>query len=450
MRTLATSTIVIARHVALGCAAMLFAGCANTLMPTPVGFDKNGGDPFAQTPASLKSDSIKVFVAADRKPAHHDATQGDPPSKSGIDFFTSNRDSAMQLGRATVTINSKEPGWDYLVTESRTEQRTSDPTLTMVKYEPYGALWVGVPELDESEPGVEEASVTAFKAAIDEELAASSSKDIYIFVHGFDTEFGENMTLGAELFHYLGRDGVFINYAWPSKGSVFDYSADKSTASYSTRPFRVLLSRLAAKTTAHRIHILAHSAGAPIVVEALQQLRLMHFDEPNTATRDRYKIGRVVLVAPDMDLGSFVNAVADGAMSVPTRTTVYISSHDKALDISAWIGGFARLGQPLSVLKPQNIAFLREQEGVDIVDVFAAEQRNGSWLGHSYFHDDSWVSTDVLLTLGQGLHPDARGLTRDPNESDFMFPDDYPVKSSAAAIAAFKAKAGASKPLSKE
>jgi hypothetical protein len=41
-------------------------------------------------------------------------------------------------------------------------------------------------------------------------------------------------------------------------------------------------------------------------------------------------------------------------------------------------------------------------------------------------------------------------LTRDLNESDFMFPDDYPVKSSAAAIAAFKAKAGASKPRSKE
>ena len=135
-----------------------------------------------------------------------------------------------------------------------------------------------------------------------------------------------------------------------------------------------------------------------------------------------------------MDLGDFENAVADGATAVPERTTIYISSHDKALDISAWMGGFARLGQPLSVLTPKNIAFLGAQEGVDIVDVFLAERMFGSWLGHSYFHDDPWVSTDVLLTLKHGLLPDARGLVRDPEESVFTFPADYPAKAAAAAL----------------
>ena len=443
MRMLATSTLAFARMIALGFAATLFTGCANTLMPTPTGFDTSGGNPFEQTPASLKSTSVKMFVAADRKPAIHDVTRGDPPSKSGVDFFTSNRDSSMQLGRATVTFTSDEPGWDYLAAESRTERRANDPTLTMAGYTPYGALWVGVPQLDESEPGAEEATSNAFVAAIDEALAASNSKDIYIFIHGFNTEFEDNMALGAELFHYLGRDGAFINYAWPSKGSLFDYSADKSTASYSTRPFRMFLSRISKRTTVEHIHIIAHSAGAPIAVEALRQLRLMHFDEPGSATRERYKVGRLVLVAPDMDLGSFVNAVADGAMAVPERTTIYISSQDKALDISAWIGGFARLGQPLSVLTPKNIAFLHEQEGVDIVDVFAAEQLLGSWLGHSYFHDDPWVSTDVLLTLRYGLLPDARGLARDPKASVFTFPKDYPAKSAAAAVAVCKPGAAA-------
>ncbi len=438
MRMLATSTLAFARMIALGLAATLFTGCANTLMPTPTGFDTSGGNPFEQTPASLKSTSVKMFVAADRKTAIHDVTRGDPPSKSGVDFFTNDRSNSMQLGRATVTFTADEPGWDYLAAESRAEKRAGDPTLTMAGYEPYGALWVGVPQLDESAPGAEDATANAFTTAVDEALAASNSKDIYIFIHGFNTDFADNMALGAEMFHYLGRNGVFINYAWPSKGSVFDYSADKSTASYSTRPFRTFLTRLAKRTNVEHIHILAHSAGAPIAVEALRQLRLMHFDEPGTATRDHYKIGRLVLVAPDMDLGSFVNAVADGAMAVPERTTIYISSQDKALDISAWIGGFARLGQPLSVLTPKNIAFLHEQEGVDIVDVFMAERLLGSWLGHSYFHDDPWVSTDVLLTLRYGLLPDARGLTRDPKASVFTFPKDYPAKSAAAAAAVCK------------
>jgi esterase/lipase superfamily enzyme len=434
MRMPVPRTSLLAQIIAAGVAAVLLSGCAETLMPTPVGFDKSGGDPFMKTPPSMQTTQLRVLVAADRKPAVHDATRGDPPSKSGVDFFTNERDGSMQFGLATVEFKSKEPGWDYLVKESRTEDRRNDPTLKMVGYEPLGSLWFGMPALDETPSEAEEAAITAIAETVNAGLSVSRCKDIYIFIHGFNTSFVENMTLGAEMFHYLGRDGVFINYGWPSQDSVFDYSADKSTASYSTRPFRLFLTRLAKRSNAERIHILAHSAGAPIAVEALRQLRLMHFSEPNAATRGRYKIGRLVLVAPDMDLGDFENAVADGATAVPERTTIYISSHDKALDISAWIGGFARLGQPLSVLTPKNIAFLNEQEGVDIVDVFLAERMFGSWLGHSYFHDDPWVSTDVLLTLGHGLLPDERGLVRDPQASVFTFPADYPSKSAAAAL----------------
>jgi esterase/lipase superfamily enzyme len=434
MRMNAPRTPLFARIIAAGVAVVLLAGCAETLMPTPVGFDKSGGNPFVETPPSMQSTSLSVLVAADRKPTIHDVTRGDPPSQSGVDFFTNERDTSMQFGRATIEFAAHEPGWDYLVKESRTEDRRSDPILKMTRYEPFGSVWVGMPPLDETPPEAEEAAITAFAEAVNAGLSVSHSKDIYVFIHGFNTSFVDNMTLGAEMFHYLGRDGVFINYGWPSQDSLFDYSADKSTASYSTRPFRLLLTRLAKRSNVERIHILAHSAGAPIAVEALRQLRLMHFSYPTDATRTRYKIGRLVLVAPDMDLGDFGNAVADGATAVPERTTIYISSHDKALDISAWMGGFARLGQPMSVLTPKNIAFLGAQEGVDIVDVFLAERMFGSWLGHSYFHDDPWVSTDVLLTLKHGLLPDARGLVRDAKESVFTFPADYPAKAAAAAL----------------
>jgi hypothetical protein len=58
----------------------------------------------------------------------------------------------------------------------------------------------------------------------------------------------------------------------------------------------------------------------------------------------------------------------------------------------------------------------------------------GSWLGHSYFHDDPWVSTDVLLTLADGMLPAERGLVRDPKASVFTFPADYPAKAAAAAL----------------
>ena len=44
------------------------------------------------------------------------------------------------------------------------------------------------------------------------------------------------------------------------------------------------------------------------------------------------------------------------------------------------------------------------------------------------------MSTDVLLTLADGMLPAARGLVRDPKASVFTFPADYPAKAAAAAL----------------
>lgn len=79
----APRTHLFARIIVAGVAAVLLAGCAETLMPTPVGFDKNGGDPFLNTLPSRQTTQLSVLVAADRKPAIHDASRGDPASKSG-------------------------------------------------------------------------------------------------------------------------------------------------------------------------------------------------------------------------------------------------------------------------------------------------------------------------------------------------------------------------------
>jgi esterase/lipase superfamily enzyme len=144
-----------------------------------------------------------------------------------------------------------------------------------------------------------------------------------------------------------------------------------------------------------------------------------------------------------MDLGDFRDAVSDGATELPERVTIYVSSRDKALDISSWISGFARLGRPLDTLTPAQVGFLEDNANVDLVDVSHAEQRLGSWLGHSYFRDDPWASTDVLLTLGHGLHPLDRGLQRDATHNVYAFGDQYPDRARAAARAALAPKPSA-------
>lgn len=405
-------------------AAAALAGCSHHLMPTPVGFDERGGDPFARTVAAEKDLETKVFIAADRKIAKqpYDAAH----------YFSDTRTNQLQVGVATISIRGDKLDWPLLERLSREDRRSQRPTIKLTGYDEFGPIWTGPREVDH-EQDLDEIVVRRFMEAIDEELARSGGDEIFIFIHGFNTTFPSNSEIAGELLHYLGRRGAMILFAWPSQGSLLEYSVDKTTANYSVRSLRILLETLAARSKATRVHILAHSAGAPIAVDAIWQLRLMHYAQAPEVTRKQLKLGRLLLVAPDMDLGEFANAVADETTDVPERTTLYISTHDRALDISQWINGFARLGSPMQDLKPAQLLALRKIGNVDVVDVAAAERGHGSWLGHSYFHDDPWVSTDVLLNLRFGTHVRDRGLVMNEKQNVFVFPDGYEDAARAAA-----------------
>lgn len=420
MRTLATiaSVLVLAAQW----------GCGTTLMPTPVGHDSQGGDPFERTPQGMRTPPVTVHMATNRRPAPAD------PGKEATDRrrYGNERGQELRLGTMQVEFDGVDGRWDRLVEVSRSERRPADPPVRLAAIEEIGPLWIGPTELD-PDPALDAGVTDRFARSVNEQLARSACKDMYVFLHGFNTTMEDNAALSAQLFHYLGRDGVFVQFEWPSKGSIWDYTADKSSAAASVRTFRQFLSHVARRTDARRIHVIAHSAGAPIAVVAIQELRMMHSREAPADLRAKLRIGRLVLVAPDMDLGEFRDALADGATKLPERVTLYVSSRDRALDMSAWMASFARLGRPLDVLTPAQLEFLREDANVDVIDVAAAERRLGSWLGHSYFHDDPWVSTDVLLALGTGERPADRGLRFDDRRKVWEFGPDYAGLARAAA-----------------
>ena len=421
----------IRRTVARACAAAALAAlpcaCAERLMPTPVGFSDAGGDPFARTPAHARTDEVRLFVASNRG-----VRAGAPPEE----YFTAGRTQQLRLGTMGVSIAGDGMPWPDLEAVSRTWPREGGPVVSLRSIDDFGPVWEGIPGLASSTKA-DLAVIDRFAASLRAELEASASKQLFVFIHGFNTTVPGNAAVAACMFHYLGRDGAFLCFEWPSRGDLFAYQADKTAAAASIRMFRELLMRLGARTGADRIHVLAHSAGAPVAIDAFLELRLMHSEEPAAKVRDRYRLGRLVLVAPDMDLGEFRDAVADGATDLPERVTLYVNSRDKALDIASWITGFARLGQPLDVLTPRQVEFLEDDANVDLVDVAGAEHRFGSWLGHSYFHEDPWVSTDVLMTLSTPLHPIDRGLQRDDGRKVYAFGPAYPQRAQEAARRAF-------------
>lgn len=414
-------TIGVASLAAVGGA--LPAGCQPKLMPTPVAFSGAGIDPIAEAPPEDRTTTSRVFYATDRTPRPDPAT----PAST----YSNDRDHGLRLGVASVDL---APGktWEELHGLSVQGKRRGSPTPKLTGVEEIGPLWLEIPPLDAA--SVENAEVAdRFAAEVQAELDESGLDEIFILVHGFNTHFDDNCVIAAELHHYLGSHGVFMSYAWPSRGSLFAYGADKASAAYSTRYFRLFLVFLAERTDARRINIIAHSAGAPIAVGAVRELCLMHFDEGTEAVQARYRIGNLVLAAPDMDLGVFANAIHDEMVGVPEQMAVYFSTRDKALDFSSWIFGFARLGEPLEELEGRDLEFLHDHPDVTLIDVAGAEKEHGSFLGHSYFHDDPWVSSDVTLLMRHSVGPAERGLTRIEGTPIWEFPKDYPERVRAAA-----------------
>jgi esterase/lipase superfamily enzyme len=391
-------------------------------MPTPVIFKHGNADPFAEVPDDDRNTSLDVLYATNRKLSGKENPE---------EYFSHRRAWRLRLGNATVQLGEEDTTWSELRKLSLLPAREQRVPLDLVGVEVYGALGTTLPpeELNLEPQIVRENSDDAterFAKEINERLADyATSGVVYVVVHGFNTPFDRNLELVAGFWRYLGRDGVFVSFAWPSKGAMAGYDEDKASARYATRHFRLLLESLAGHTAAERINVLAHSAGSPIVVDALKELSLIHSADDTAALREKMRIGRVILAAPDMDLGRFVNATLDGWDRVPEEITIYVSSADTALGIASKLLESKRLGKEL-LLEPRERDVILRRRRMYAVDVSRAQGFFPEITGHGYYVRNPWVSADIILTLKFGLHPAQRGLIREENAAHWIFPENYP------------------------
>ncbi len=263
--------------------------------------------------------------------------------------------------------------------------------------------------------------------AIRSKLNKSKRKTVTVFVHGYNTHLVSNTELLAELYHYAGREGAVINYEWPSAGKLLGYFQDKGNAEFSTRLFRSFISRLAQMTGAEKIRIIAHSAGNPIVVNALKDLRLLEKDLTASELHQKYKIAQVILAAPDMDAMRFMNAVFDRFNEMSPNVSVYAYPKDRALIISSKLFGFSSLGNAIGKFSGWEKESLKRASNIQLIDVSFPQGMFGSMLGHGYFHRDPWVSSDIL-TSAKFPNPTQRGLMKSKNGLFWEFPQNYPQK----------------------
>ena len=406
--------------ICLAIVMALQSGCARVktsseLMPTPIaltlGAPYPGGD-FRET-CQCGNESVPVFVVSGRNVEQ----VGRHPHPYG-----NQRTQVPTMGIAQIQVGAGLSAEEFRK-ETTTAKRRKRAKVVFDQFELFETKlnpdpWRSKDEViqHENNPWIE---------ALNAQLDRSEKRNVTIYVHGYNTEFVENSLLAGEIFHYLGRQGAMISFEWPSESRLLGYIADKGNANFSTRHFRAMVSNIAKDCKVDSITIIAHSAGSPIVVNALREIRLIEFNMPAQELKSKYRINRVVLAAPDMDVMAFVNAIHDRFYEVTGGVAIYASPKDRALGASERLYGNLRLGRAVGKLEPWERKIFQHVPEIELIDASVAEKIYGNFLGHSYFHRDPFVSSDIgAFVLGK-LPPDRELVKTNQGQVFWEFPRDY-------------------------
>jgi len=309
-------------------------------------------------PESANLAVIKVFYATDRKPSpetviNFEGQRGDGSLHYGVFQVSIPRDHRLaKIERPSIwRFEFKEDPAKHFVIVSRTTQ-------------------------DEA----------TFYQEVSKTVEGSGEKQVLVFIHGFNVGFVDAVYRTAQISYDLGLSGAPILYSWPSNGKVQDYTWDLTANDWSVPHLRAFLESVATKTGAHTVHVIAHSMGNRILVNALSGMT-----QPASP-----RFQHILLTAPDIDAGTFIQ-LANAVKGHADNVTLYASANDRALLASRKINGAPRAGDAGT-----NIVIV---PGIDTIDVSSLDT---DFLGHSYYGDNRSVLTDIFNLLAKGDPPDKR------------------------------------------
>ncbi len=346
------------------------------LMPAPDVFDKGDWDPFPDHDPIKDIPYGGILYATDRQPALEEGG-----------YYLNDRGHVLRLGVAQITMGKENMTWAEARKISLLKDRPVDYPLKVTGIIEDGVLDRSINSLSELTGPEDQRHIpgSEFAAKINSKLHISQQKDVFIYVHGYKVVFENPLLVASELWHFLGYEGSFIAFSWPSTPDTLAYFADLETAALSAGSLRILIQYLAEQTEARRIHIIGYSAGTRVVAQALDQLALIHSGMADTGGSEKWRIGQVILTGSDVDQHLFASYLVDGILDVVDGVTIYSSSKDSALGVSKWLFGRDRLGQVVTSKLSKRVKeyFLQNNKLViiDASDTPGADSGNG----HAYF-----------------------------------------------------------------
>jgi esterase/lipase superfamily enzyme len=238
-------------------------------------------------------------------------------------------------------------------------------------------------------------ALDAARTEMAEKMRTSGSPAVLLFVHGYNSGFGDAAMRAAQLAYDLKFPGMPFFYSWPSANRVRAYLPDEETARLSESVFENLIEDLTTQLPVKDIYIVAHSMGTRVVSHALQHRA--ESGKPNKQLRE------LLLAAPDINAELFKEQIAPKLASMQgLRTTVYASSGDLALRVSKIVHGFQRVGETTGGV----LTF----PGLETIDASSASSSSRSF-GHSYIVDTPSVLGDIKSIILSKASTSQRGLS---------------------------------------
>ena len=238
--------------------------------------------------------------------------------------------------------------------------------------------------------------------AFSEEVAShvsgriGSNRDILLFVHGFNNGYDEARFRLTQIV-YDGRfGGVPVLFTWASKNSLFAYGSDRETAAASRDALEKLMLRLAATPGVGKVHVLAHSMGAWLAMEALRENAIAGHPDLDG------HLGEVMLASPDIDLGVFRQQVA--RLGEQAHISVFVAHNDRALSLSSALANDRQRVGALDPTKAEDKAAI-EQLGVKVYDTSGDST---DFIGHANYAN----APDIVRSIGAEL-----GATRKEDQN---------------------------------
>jgi esterase/lipase superfamily enzyme len=219
----------------------------------------------------------------------------------------------------------------------------------------------------------------AFATQIAETARRTKNPRVLIFVHGFNNRFDDAVYRFAQIVHDSKPEAVPVLFTWPSRGNIElkSYTYDRESANFSRDALEGLIDTLASYPHIKEVHLLGHSMGNFVVLEALRGRSM------RGTARGADKVKQAMLVAPDIDVDVFRATIKRLGPNRP-RLLLFASKDDGALALSKEIwGGVSRLGE-VGATEPYRTEF--EGQRIAVYDLTQVKGASGN--AHSRAFDD--------------------------------------------------------------